>query len=162
MNRADTAVKLAVITKGQNREPLLETSSVKYFFVMMPAVLASLGCGGEPEFDQVRITGTVMIDARPIEEGTINFVPQDADRGRSTAADIVAGKYEADVSLGNVRAYFQATRETGRTITLYDLPHPERVNLIPAPYRQGVEINIGPEDQIRNFELLSSRKEKTP
>jgi hypothetical protein len=115
--------------------------------------LFALGCGRGDGSATVRVTGNVTLDGAVIDVGTIDFVPLGSQQGRSTTAQIVEGAYEADVAPGRVRVYFHATRESGRTIEMFDQPTPERINVIPPHYQQGLEIEVDMHDTTHDFDL---------
>ena len=58
-----------------------------------------------------------------------------------------------DVPQGKVRVDFYATEETGRTVAAFDKSLPETVNIIPDKYRAGMEIEVGPDKNNRDFNL---------
>ena len=113
------------------------------------------GCGG-PGFPSARLEGTVTVDGQPVETGNISFTPTQADRGSGATATISGGRYVAEgVPQGKVRVYFDATRETGRTIEQFGKPYPETVNVIPEKYRAGMEIDVSGEEVNQDFKLTS-------
>ena len=119
------------------------------------AVAGMAGCGG-PGFPSARLEGTVTVDGQPVETGNISFTPTQADRGSGATATISGGRYVAEgVPQGKVRVYFDATRETGRTIEQFGKPYPETVNVIPEKYRAGMEIDVSGEEVNQDFKLTS-------
>ncbi len=85
-------------------------------------------------------------------KGTISFVPA---QGSALSAEIVQGQYAIDVPAGPARVMFQATRETGRKVKMYDVEQPEVVNLVPPAYQAGVEVVIAADQAQVDFHLQS-------
>jgi hypothetical protein len=123
-------------------------------FLVVFGLAACLGCGPK-QFPKVHLTGNVTVDGQPVAEGTINFQPQGKDQGPSTSAAIVGGKYEADAPRGPVKVFIQATKETGKIVDTAGSPHPERVNLIPARYHGGIDIDTADGKSQHDFPLVS-------
>ena len=96
------------------------------------------------------------MDGRPVSDGCINFVPLEAGRGRGATATIAQGHYLAPaVPLGRVRVHFHATKATGRTVIVSELPTPEIIDVIPEQYRVGMEIEVSPGQSKQDFHLVS-------
>jgi hypothetical protein len=117
-----------------------------------------LGCGADKPttYPTARLEGNVTLDDKPIPEGNLQFVPQDAGRAPITAAAIVDGRYVAEaVPRGQLRVLLRATKETGKMIKEYSTPRPEVVNLIPAKYRAGIPIDVTGDNANLNFALRS-------
>ena len=117
-------------------------------------VILASGCGksGPPTS---RVEGSVTLDGKPLEKGTISFVCLENDRGGSAAGKIVAGKYDvADVPRGKVRVGFHAVRSTGRMTSIPGgPPMPEIINVIPEKYRMGVEVEVAEPNVHRDFQF---------
>ncbi len=114
------------------------------------------GCG-RTTFPFATVEGSVALDGRPLEKGTISFVSQE-NTGGSAAAEIVAGQYRAQkVPRGKVLVYLHATHSTGRMVAAntnkYAPPQPEIINIIPHKYRDGVIIEVTGDSMHRDFEL---------
>lgn len=125
--------------------------------IMFLSLLVALGCSDENDFPTVRISGQVLLDGVAIDQGTIDFVPIGSQKGRSTTAKISAGAYDADVAPGKQRVYIHATRETGRTVTMFDQAMPERESLIPEHYHQGIDVVVSDGDATHDFDLTQAR-----
>jgi hypothetical protein len=78
--------------------------------------LLLLGCGGD---GRVTVKGTVRVNGKPAEEGTINFAPMDG-QGPSTGGKIDKGTYlldgKAAVPPGKKRVSITPVQKTGRRI----------------------------------------------
>lgn len=115
----------------------------------------TVGCGGPKTGD---VSGTVSYDGKPIEHGSISFVPVDG-RGPGGGAAIRDGKYEAkDVSLGSMKVMINAAKFTGKK-KMYDDPKAEWVQtseeMLPKKYHESTElkyeVKAGP--QTKDFDL---------
>jgi hypothetical protein len=74
------------------------------------AIMLTAGCGGEDSLPRERLSGTVTLDGRPVEKGTIQFMPLDqANAATSTAAIITAGAYEVPTGQGLLPGPYQVT-----------------------------------------------------
>ena len=104
---------------------------------------AAVGCGDQASYPYTRLTGTVTIDGKPVEQGSLAFNPEGPDPAQAVGASIVNGHYVAEkVPLGKVRVLINATRETGRMLpNEHDKPLPERMDMVPAKYASGIEID---------------------
>jgi hypothetical protein len=115
------------------------------------------GCGGGPSYPHANIHGAVTLDGKPIEDGKITYFPQaSAGAGTGGSAPITGGKYElSGVPIGQANFTFSALIETGRMVEDLGKQVPERVNPIPAIYREaGVAREITSSGE-QNFELIS-------
>jgi len=79
-------------------------------FFLLPAALLLAGCGGD---GRIKIDGGVTFDGKPIDNGTIAFVP--ADGGGPTAGALIqGGRYSLRVATGKKRVEIQGFKEVGR------------------------------------------------
>ncbi len=68
-------------------------------FLLLAAGACVCGCGPSgPE--RVAVTGTVTYQGKPIEQGSIRFVPTGETKGPATGTTIKQGKYEASAKGG--------------------------------------------------------------
>lgn len=126
--------------------------------LVVVALSAITGCGGGPGYPHATIHGVVTLDGKPIEDGKITYFPQaSAGAGSGGSATIAAGKYElSGVPLGKASFTFSALVETGRMVEDLGKQVPERINPIPATYREaGVDREIISSGE-QNFELFSN------
>ena len=115
--------------------------------------LTLVGCGGRG-YSTALVEGRVTIKGEPVKQGNLTFTPLQPGRGRGVTAAIVAGRYIAkDVPQGKVRVDFYATKETGRMVAAFDKSIPETINIIPDKYRAGMEIEVGADNNNRDFNL---------
>jgi hypothetical protein len=82
-------------------------------------ILCLLGCAdsGPPTAE---VSGTVRLDGRPIEEGSIQFIPVESSRGPSSGGVIQDGKYHIPrkngVIVGTNRVELRAFKNAGTKI----------------------------------------------
>ncbi|MDB5347973.1 MAG: hypothetical protein JWP89_6350 [Schlesneria sp.] len=116
----------------------------------------ALGCAEEkPKFPVATIQGTVSIDGKPVKEGSLQFMPGKDVKGQVAQAKIADGKFTAkNVPVGQVRVMFNITRATGKMITEYSTPYPEIENLVPKDKRDGVDLAVAGNDNVK-FDLLN-------
>ena len=67
-------------------------------------------CGGDGRVD---VAGQVTFDGKPIDQGTIDFVPADG-QGPTAGGLIQGGRYSVRVAPGRKRVEIQGCREVGR------------------------------------------------
>jgi hypothetical protein len=128
---------------------------MRSLWLVIAVLVLVAGCG-KSEPTTTSLVGQITVDGKLILDGRINFVPLDANRGRGATAAIARGRYMApDVPLGRVRVYFNATKATGRTVIVSDLPMPEVISLIPEKYRVGMEIEVKRGQDRQDFNLDS-------
>jgi len=124
--------------------------------ILVIALLSGCGGAGKPTYPAARLEGSVTLDGKPLAQGTLQFVPQDATRAPVTAASIVDGQFVAEaVPQGKLRVLFTASKETGKMIKEYSTPRPEVINLIPVKYRSGIPIEVTGDNSNQNFDLKS-------
>lgn len=71
------------------------SSNAAWAGVLIPLLVAiSLsGCGGEPTPIMVPASGTVTLDGKPLDAGTIRFIPAPPFQGRAAYGTIEDGKF---------------------------------------------------------------------
>jgi hypothetical protein len=78
--------------------------------------LSTLGCSG----DRAKVSGTVTLNGRPIEEGAITFIPVEGTQGPGSGAAIRDGQYhipaDKGVTVGKNRVELRAFINTGRKV----------------------------------------------
>lgn len=118
-------------------------------------IVGAVGCDKKPTYSTFRLAGTVTVDGKALESGTIHFVAREKDHGTGVSAPIVAGRYEATVPQGPAKVLFHATKETGKTVLQLGKPFPESINLIPPAYRAGVPLDVQSDHDAQDFKLRS-------
>jgi len=113
------------------------------------------GCSGNRT---AQVTGTVSVDGRPLEKGSISFIPADG-KGATAGSEIKDGKYTVSkVSPGTVMVQIRYPKVTGKT-KLYDTPDsPTRDTLtegLPKKYNDNTELrfDVQPGKNEKDWEL---------
>ncbi len=121
--------------------------------LILPFLVA--GCGGNDfSYPCTTLKGVVKIEGRPIEKGSVTFVP--LGPGQAVGAAIRNGEYVAKgVPLGTVIVTFNAMLPSGKLIDVYGAPCAELVNVIPAKYQTGVHLEVIAGQEEQTFELTS-------
>jgi hypothetical protein len=124
------------------------------FFLLGAAV--ATGCGGGGGTGDV--SGTVTYDGKPVEQGSISFVPADG-KGPSAGGAIKDGKYEASkVPAGTAKVIINGAKVTGKK-KMYDDPAAPYVQtaseLLPAKYNEATELryDVRSGAQTKDFDL---------
>jgi hypothetical protein len=129
--------------------------------------IAAVGCGSADP-NRLPVAGTVTVDGRPLDAGTITFLP--VEGGPPASVTIEAGTFAIDAGSGPGSGPCQvevvAIQPTGRTIPSPDDPAAiieEVHNVIPARYNIRTELSVQVTDPATNeFQFaLSSRDEPT-
>ncbi|WP_435020147.1 hypothetical protein TA3x_001671 [Tundrisphaera sp. TA3] len=138
-------------------------------FLLAPALaFLSVGCGGEAGAPRQAASGTVTLDGKPLESGTITFIPTEG--GPGAFGTIQAGTYRFGTGDGPTAGRYAVeivdVRPTGRTIPNPDAPGTtiaEVRNAIPPRYNARTELvaDVKP-DAENSFRFdLSTRKPNT-
>jgi len=99
------------------------------FFLVLAALPIMAGCGGDGPAEYP-VTGKVMLDGHPVEQGEIRFLPAGM-QGTPCAGQISNGNFECRATEGQKRVEIYATRESA-TPAPDGLPN--YVSYIPAAY----------------------------
>jgi hypothetical protein len=107
------------------------------------SILAPLlsGCGAE---GMGQLSGTVNLDGKPLETGTITLIPVDGATA-TAGGEIKDGRYQVEAPLGTMKVSLSAPKVTGSK-KLYDTPDsptmPITVEALPARYNQRTELKV--------------------
>jgi hypothetical protein len=128
-------------------------SPLRFLLILVSITgLATAGCsgGGDDDFPRERIFGTVTLDGKPLEKGTITFLPTDTT-GQTTQgeAPIKNGAYEISVDQGLVPGPYKV---------LISSPVPMDAPAKPAAARPGVDTvsGAGAPDAVEEVPLRES------
>jgi hypothetical protein len=110
-------------------------------FLLLALLAPAPGCGG----NVATIKGDVTLDGKPVETGTITFVPIEGTPGSGARAQVAKGVYSIDSAMGTApgtyRVEITARRKTGKKIPVGS-PAPvgtmadEEVEALPARYNK--------------------------
>lgn len=134
------------------------------FLLLSACLLATFGCGqGDP--NRGTVGGTVTLDTKPVEQGTIQLIPVRGTQGTVVGGAIRAGQYRLSGASGPAvgwnRVEILSPRKTGRKIPkgfgatgeMVD----ELVDAVASQYnsKSTLAIEIKPGDNVGNFEVRS-------
>lgn len=101
-----------------------------------------LGCSGDNTTGEV--TGTVSVDGKPAEKGSIGFVPVDG-KSPTAGAEIKDGKYTAKVPVGTAKVEIRVPKVVGKK-KLYNTPDSPVQDLLeevlPAKFNEESELKL--------------------
>ena len=126
--------------------------------VCLLAIGLLAGCSGGVGLGEV--SGTVTYDGKPVELGSISFIPIDGN-GPSGGGAITDGKYMAQkVPVGAAKVRISGAKVTGKMKMSYDSNSPlvtTSTEMLPSKYSDAKETelryDVQPGSQIKNFEL---------
>ena len=123
------------------------------------ALLALLGCSGSD--GRVSVSGTVTLDGKPLDSGSISFRPAPGTSANSSGGRITGGSYElpAEQGLkpGKYLVTVQAFRKTGKMVEdpqMGTVPERERVKFKEAGSLEATVEQRG--DNTFDFRLTSA------
>ncbi len=107
-------------------------------------VLVCIGCGQGPS-NRASVAGKVTVEGKPLEEGSIVFIPTEGTAGPTAGGRILNGSYAIGAPkgpvVGTARVEIRAVRETGKISTYgFDAGQKERVQYIPARYNDDSQL----------------------
>lgn len=124
-------------------------------------VISAVGCSKKPEYQRAAASGTVTLDGKPLEEGTITIFPDVKVKGILVHTKIVGGKFsfkkEEGPSVGKQRVSITATKKTGQKVSNDGVESEETVQYIPWQFNEGTiltaDIKAEPNKNEMTFEL---------
>jgi hypothetical protein len=94
-------------------------TSRQWCCLLLTGLLFALGCGKQ-NANQGAVSGTVRLDGRPVEQGSMLLTPIDGTEGAVTGGTIEEGQYRlsgaAAAAVGWNRVEIRAMRKTGRMV----------------------------------------------
>jgi hypothetical protein len=69
--------------------------------------------GGCSDQSKAQVSGTVTLDGKPVENGTIMFYPTNG-KGQSAGGGITNGKYNVEASVGEMSVAISASKVVGK------------------------------------------------
>jgi len=121
----------------------------------------SVGCApfvakGGANFPSARLEGEVTLDSKPIDEGMIQFVPQDLS-APPTQASILQGRYVAPrVGLGKVMVILTVA-PPARPAIIESNYVPPTIVTIPDRYKNGLPIDVKADKSDQDFAMTSKK-----
>ncbi len=122
-----------------------------------------VGCGGEGDtLNRQPVAGTITLDGKPLEKGSITFMPADPQKGNVASAEISAGTYKIEPSQGLVPGGYRViiSSPSGDTapVDSNELPGqapPPSPDLIPPIYNSETTLNaeITEGENVKDFQL---------
>jgi hypothetical protein len=111
--------------------------------VFTAAVGLIVGCAGDSDFSDV--TGSVVYDGKPVEDGAITFLPTDG-KSPTAGGTIKDGKYTATkVPVGNAKVTISGSKVVGKK-KVYDTKDspemPITQEMLPAKYNAKSELTL--------------------
>lgn len=111
------------------------------------------------------LEGTVTFDGKPLEAGSIAFMPQPGTKSPTVGGAITQGQFSIEPARGAIPGTFRveitATRSTGRTLAdpRFGKPIDETVQFIPAQYNVDSRLTATVSEQGPNhFEFMLQSK----
>jgi len=136
------------------------------FCGLVAGLLLAAGCG---DMRRAAVNGTVLVDGKPLETGSINFFPAEDTTGPTAGARIDNGKYSIaqknGVVVGKNKVEIRGLRKTGKRVRdprFRDQDMDEMEVCVPPEYNVQSKVvkTINPGSNTLDFELQGVRKGK--
>jgi hypothetical protein len=130
--------------------------------------LSILGCSGDG-LKRAAVSGKVLVDKVPLEEGAINFFPIEGTEGPSVGGKVVNGDYHIPrsqgVIVGKNRVEIYGFKKSGRKVPdVFDknILVEERIDAVPADYNRKSTLvrEIRDGDNTVDFDLTGFKPKK--
>ncbi len=112
------------------------------WLLLTASILLLTACGDGSNTGEV--VGTVSVDGKPAERGSVSFAPLSGE-GSTSGAEIRDGKFSAEVALGKNKVEIRVPKVVGKQ-RLYDTPDSPLQELmeevLPAKYNDQTELEI--------------------
>jgi hypothetical protein len=111
------------------------------------------GCSGNQSSE---VTGTVLVDGQPPDEGSISFVPEDG-KSQTFGDKIVNGKYTANGGFGTMKVDIRVSEVVGKKEIYPGKFAPTYREMLPAKYNTKTELrfDVKPGRNEKNWELTT-------
>jgi hypothetical protein len=101
------------------------------------------------------LAGKVCINGKPVESGSLTFLPKNATRGPAVGAPIVAGQYDCPhVPLGEIVVQVYAVEPTGKTVMAMGKKSAELKNIVPLDARAGIAMQVSGDNRQNDIALF--------
>tara|TARA_R110002095_G_scaffold179899_1_gene157428 strand:- start:2786 stop:3193 length:408 start_codon:yes stop_codon:yes gene_type:complete len=128
---------------------------MKQILVLSIIILSMQGCFRGSNSTESEVSGLIMLDGKPLPEGTITFISAN-NTTHSAQGKIHNGEYVVTVPVGEKRVEVHASRWTGKPYKKYDIIETEQY--LPAVYNEKSELTaeVKPGQSVQlNWELFS-------
>jgi hypothetical protein len=135
-----------------------------HWIVLVFLFLPVVGCGGGKS-DRGAISGTVRLDGKLLERGSILFTPIEGTRGAVAGGEILDGRYELPAmrgpAIGSNRVEIRAMRKTGKMAPkAFGRPGevvPEQAEAIPPQFnsKSKLKAKVDAGDNTADFDVFS-------
>lgn len=147
----------------------MKTSYLVFSMTVVFSTSILTGCGGGSTYEgpqRAEVLGTVTLDGKPVENGSINFQPRD-QKNRPAGAVIAGGQYTIPEgkgpNFGEYDVYISAKTEGEEVPEVDDEGEPtgeittNSKELVPSKYNEETElkVTISESPQEESFELKS-------
>lgn len=131
--------------------------------MLLAAVLTCLTGCGRGDVNRAPIQGEVKLDGKPLEKGSILFVPIEGTHGSVAGGTIENGHYELSAAkgaaVGKNRVEIRSPRRTGRTVQYAPgtSPSAEVIQMVAPQFNSDstLAIDVKPDYNTANFEVAS-------
>jgi len=130
-------------------------------FLLLAFLTCTIGCGRSDGPKMIAVTGQITLDGKPLDAGSISFLPVDGN-GVPSGAKISGGAYRADVPPGEKRVEIRAPKVVGQRDAYQGDPNSPKVDIIeeriPHRYNAQSELRAKVADKIPpiDFKLESA------
>jgi hypothetical protein len=139
--------------------------NVRWQYSLLLLVLAGFaGCSNGPR--RAAVSGSVLVDGKPLERGVINFLPAQGSQGPGAGTGITDGTFELDATHGAIvgpcRVEIRGFRKTGRKIAPMGTPMDEEIQVVPPEFNDQSTLirEVKDGDNTIDFDLPGKRIKK--
>jgi len=105
------------------------------------------GCGSGVDSYRTSVEGTVTYQGKPLESGTIQFIPTKGVTGKPVALKITAGKYSSSKdkgpAIGLNKVVIRASRKTGKQVeNIMGEMEDEIIQYLPAKFNENTTLEV--------------------
>lgn len=124
-------------------------------WLLVGVCVLGVGCGEQS--NMARVSGTVSVDGKPVEKGSISFISMDG-MSPTAGTTITDGKYSSEAPLGEAKVEIRVPKVVGKK-KLYDTPDSPvqevLAELLPRKYNEDTELRFTAErgKNEKNWEL---------
>lgn len=131
---------------------------IPLMYLSLVGLLALAGCGGNDDLG--RVSGTVTLDGKPLEQAIVKFIPEGEGGSTSYGRTDASGNYSMEFSRSQVGASLGMNRVEINTGTQMADENEKIINVpevVPARYNAQSELTfeVQPGKNTANFELES-------